>query len=362
MSSEYSAFTTLSDELTEHILSLLPIPSLLRASAVCNHWRSLISSPLFPHRNHLPWFFLLGLHNTSSKNHQSFAFDPISHSWFRLPAPTLLTSSYPPSASHGFLFTTADQFSFSPVINPRWTSTSPLRFPRINPLFAALPDSSADRFLVVGGVRFIGGLVDIEDHPLATEIYNSSLNSWELCPPLPEDFVSQSLSSALFGNRFYVFEIHSCFMSYFDLDNRVWSQIQMLRPPGVIFSFLIACKGMLVLAGMCNSPTSLNLWKIEESTMELSEIAIMPLDLLYGLIDSEEDDKFACLKCVGMGNLIYVFNDEYHKKFPACVCEIDSVKGSCSWRRLPQLPLPVNKFHKVISFSSTVSGADFLRR
>jgi hypothetical protein len=49
--------------------------------------------------------------------------------------------------------------------------------------------------------------------------------------------------------------------------------------------------------------------------MEFSKIAIMPQDLLYSLFDSDEDDKFASLKCVGLGDLIYVFNEEYHKRY-----------------------------------------------
>lgn len=90
--------------------------------------------------------------------------------------------------------------------------------------------------------------------------------------------------------------------------------------------------------------------------MEFSEIAIMPQDLLCSLFEGDEEDKFASLKCVGLGNLIYVFNEEYHKNYPACVCEIISNEtGLCSWRRVPQLPSPVNKFHQVISFCSMVS-------
>lgn len=94
--------------------------------------------------------------------------------------------------------------------------------------------------------------------------------------------------------------------------------------------------------------------------MEFSEFAIMPQGLLCSLFDSDEDDKFASLKCVGMGSLIYVFNEEYHKKYPACVCEISTESGKCSWRRVPQLPSPVNKFHKVISFCSAVSLSNIL--
>ncbi|OAY34725.1 F-box/kelch-repeat protein At3g24760 [Manihot esculenta] len=359
-------FSSISSDLTELILSHLPIPSLLRASAVCKLWHSLISTPSFPSlpHHHLPWFFLHGLHNTSSKNNQSFAFDPSSNSWFRLPSFPFPSPDF--IGSNGFLFSTAPSFSFSPVLKPRWRSTSPLCFSRINPLLGVFFDpktsqshTSKPQFIVVGGVRFIGNLVDIEDR-LAVEIYKPSCDSWELCPPLPADFrsgnSSQTLSSALFKGRFFVFGIYTFFVSFFDLDKHVWSQVQTLRPPGVLFAFLIACQEMLVLAGMCNGPRgpSFNLWRIDEKNMEFSEIAIMPQDLLYGLVDNEEDDKFASLKCVGLGNLIYVFNEEYHKKYPACICEIINEYGKCSWRKVPQLPSPVNKFHKVISFCSTI--------
>lgn len=193
------------------------------------------------------------------------------------------------------------------------------------------------------------------------EIYDPLSGSWELSPPLPADFrsgnSSSSLSSALFKGKFYVFGIYSCFVSSFDLNQHVWSEVQTLRPPGVVFSFLIACREQLVLAGICNLPNGscFNLWKVDEKTMEFSEIAVMPYDLLYSLFDGDEDDKFASLKCVGLGDLIYVFNEDYHRVYPACVCEIHGESGKCSWRRVPQLPSPVNKFHKVISFCSTVS-------
>lgn len=89
--------------------------------------------------------------------------------------------------------------------------------------------------------------------------------------------------------------------------------------------------------------------------MELSEISIMPNDLLHSLIDGDEEDRFASLKCVGLGNLVYVYSEEYHRKYPACVCEIKRENGKCRWKMIPPLPFQVNKFHKIISFCSTVS-------
>ncbi|KAK7338886.1 hypothetical protein VNO77_19520 [Canavalia gladiata] len=356
--------TNLSTDLIEVILSLLPIPNLVRVSTVCKLWHSIISSPSFSSlTNHTnkPWFFLHGIHNISSKNNQSFAFDPSSNSWFLLPTPTTPQHHQPNTSfigTNSFFFITAPNFLYTPILHPLWHATPPLHFPRINPLLGVFQG----KFIVVGGVKFIGNLVDIEDR-LDVEIYDPLLGSWDLGPPLPPDFrsgnSSSSLSSAMFKGKFYVFGIYSCFVSSFDLNQRLWSEVQTLRPHGVVFSFLIACRESLVLAGVCNLPhhgSSFVLWKVDESSMGFSEMAVMPHDLLCSLFDGDEDDnKFASLKCVGLGDLIYVFNEDYHMMYPACVCEIDAVSGNCAWRRVPQLPSLMNRFHKVISFSSTVS-------
>ncbi|KAL7201035.1 hypothetical protein ACSBR1_032858 [Camellia fascicularis] len=359
----------LSSDLTELILSYLPIRSIVRSAAVCKLWHSIITTSSFSARVSAakkPWFFLYGQNNIFLKNNQAFAFDPEANEWIKLPISLFpFPSSQEESfiGSGGFFFTTtSSKFSYTPILKGVWRETPPLRFSRCNPLVGVYTDhpSGLSRFIVVGGVRFIGGLVDIEDR-LAVEIYTPNSDSWELCPPLPADFrsanSSQWLSSALFKGKFYVFGICSCFVSSFDLNKHFWSEVRTLRPPGVLFSFLVSCQDQLVLAGLCNGPRgpSFNLWKIDEKTMEFSEIAIMPQDLLYCLFDSDEDDKFASLKCVGLGNLIYMFNEEHHRNYPACVCEISSDSGKCSWRKVPNLPVLANRFHKVISFCSTVS-------
>ncbi|KAJ4954451.1 hypothetical protein NE237_011234 [Protea cynaroides] len=359
----------LGSDLTDLILSYLPIRSIVRASAVCKLWRSVVSNSSFSNRVSVakkPWFFLFGQNNIFIKNNQAFAFDPEAHEWIRLssnlcPSPCQEESFL---GSGGFFFTTTSsttsRFSYSPILCGSWRDTSPLRFSRCNPLVGVFDDECGlSRFIVVGGVRFIGGLVDIEDR-LAVEIYDPKIDTWELCPPLPADFrsgnSSQWLSSALFKGKFFVFGIYSCFVSSFDLKLRLWNDVQTLRPPGVMFSFLLSCTDQLVLAGLCNNPrgTSFNLWRVDEGTMEFSEIAIMPQDMLNCLFDSDEDEKFASMKCVGLGNLIYIFNEEHHRIYPACVCEISRESSKCSWRKLPDLPEPVNRFHKVISFCSQI--------
>ncbi|KAL8129290.1 hypothetical protein V2J09_018445 [Rumex salicifolius] len=376
-----STWEPLDADVTELILYHLPIRSIVLAAAACKPWRSLASSTTFSSRvsaSKKPWFFLYGLNNIFPKNNQGFAFDPESHEWLLLPpslVPTPFSQEQSFIGSGGFFFSTtvssAASFCFSPILKRSWKHTSPLKFSRCNPVVGAFLDGDgAQRFIVVGGVRFIGGLVDIEDR-LAVEIYNPNLDAWELCPPLPAAFrpghSSQSLSSALFKGKFYIFGIYSCLVSAFDLSSLCWSKVQTLRPSGVVSSFLISCQDHLVLAGLCNNlliGPSVILWKVDETTMEYSEMAVMPRDLLHCLFDKEEDDRFASLKCVGQGNLIYVFNEEHHKCYPACFCEITTGLDGvirCSWIRVPPLTSPVNSFHKVISFCSTISLADILQ-
>ncbi|CAN4098082.1 unnamed protein product [Withania somnifera] len=356
----------LSSDLTVKILSYLPIRSIVVASSVCKTWNSITTCSSFTAKisaTKKPWLFLCGQNSIFFKNNQPFAYDPDANEWITLPTSTLLSQDFF-IGSNGFFFaTTSENFSFKPIFNDNWVQTSPLRFSRCNPLVCVYNNDHEPRFIVIGGVRFVGGLVDVEDR-LAVEIYNLNLDSWELCPPLPPDFrsgnSSQWLCSALLREKLYVFGIYSCFVTCFNLDEHLWGEVQTLRPPGILFSFLVTCQDCLVLGGLCNnSPNGPNfiLWKVDEKTMEFSEIAIMPHEIMYCLFDSDEDDKFASLKCVGVGNLIYVYNDERHKNYPACVCEFSNEFGIllCSWRKLPNLPASASKFHRVISFCSTVS-------
>ncbi|CAL9105054.1 unnamed protein product [Musa acuminata var. zebrina] len=381
-------WSRLSCDLVELIFSYLPLRSVVVAGAVCRQWRALVSDPGFAagaaaYRRRRPWFFLYGQNNVVLSKNQAFGFDPDDGEWIALPSS--------PSALHvdcfagagGFFFatTSSTRFCYAPLLRGPWRETSPLFFSRCNPLVGVFFAAGGHRrFVVVGGARFIGGLVDIED-PLAVEIYDPATDSWELCPPLPPEFrignSSQWLSAALLGGRFFfVFGIYSCSIAAFDLSSRAWTGVRVLRPPGVLFSFLLACGDRLILAGLCNTPVGppcFALWAVDHCSMDFAEIGVMPRDLLSCLFDTDDDDnKFASLKCVGLDGLVYVFNEDHHKAYPACVCEIsdgsaakraDSTSGlnlSCSWRKVPPLPGPVDRFHKVIAFCSPVPADSVL--
>lgn len=364
-------WAALGPDLTDLILSRLPIRSIVVAAAVCKMWRSVVTHPSFArrrsppsshtHLHHHPWFFLSAHNNVLPPSDQTFAFDPDAAQWLRIPTPPSDPSF---SGAGGFFFTTTSGFSYAPAMTSLWRHTPPLNFPRCNPLVGVYSSGDGDgdgggggiEFIVVGGVRFFGGLVDIEDR-LAVEIYDPSRGEWEVAPPLPGEFrlgnSSHWLSSAIFRRRFFVLSNFSGFVSAFDVASREWSPAVSLRPPDVLFSFLIPCRPHLVLAGLSSAPPcpSFVLWRVDDLTMECTtQIAAMPGELLHRLFEGDEDERFATLQCVGVGELVYVFNEVPHRMYPACVCDI----GRRRWWMLPELPLPVNRFHKVTSFCSSV--------
>ena len=112
----------------------------------------------------------------------------------------------------------------------------------------------------------------------------------------------------------------------------------------------------------------MTLWRFDEKTMEFSEFAIMPRDLLYSLFDSDVDDKFASLKCVGLADLIYAFNEDYHKRYPTCVCEITTTTtqqsggGKCKWRRVPSCNMSPTITQKALGLAGTLIPTHFSTR
>ncbi|CAA6655392.1 unnamed protein product [Spirodela intermedia] len=383
---EVCHWNKLSVDLIELILSLLPVRSIVRAGAVCKFWQFLITHPSFAARvaaaARAPWFFLYGQNNVHLRRNQAFAFDPASGEWIHLPPIYLSAVSNDEDeqrqpdeyfvGSGGFIFATSGStrtsFCYAPLLRGAgatpntWRETPPLCFSRRNPVVGVLRCRGEFKFIVAGGVRFVGGLVDIEEQ-LAVEIFDSAGGGWQLCPPLPAEFrsgnSSQGLSSALLGgNSFFVFGIYSGLLARFDMSLRVWSGVQTLRPPGVIFSFLVACRDRLVLAGLrisAGGAPSFELWRVEADGGGCSEMGAMPEKMLLGIFDGDEEERFASLRCVGADGLLYVFNEAHHRAYPACVCEISGGgAGRCAWREVPPLPAQVNRFHKVITFCSAV--------
>lgn len=94
-------------------------------------------------------------------------------------------------------------------------------------------------------------------------------------------------------------------------------------------SLHFTCWNKLVLVWLYNLPCGslANLWRFDEETKEFSAISIMLQDLLYRLFDGYGNDGLASSKCMELRNSAYVFKEEYHKSYPAYVCEINNGTG-----------------------------------
>lgn len=365
-----AGFEELSEEVVEQILARLPLQWSLAAASVCKPWRTLVSSSSFlrqlaaQHFGHRPWFFLAGVNHFLAAKNQAFGYDPESDRWRRFPAFVL-----PPydqgslTGTNGLLFALAGTgicklgYTRCLMKNSSWRETPPLLFSRRSPIVAivaAAPGASSaassqhhHRLVVAGGKSLLDRLV--------VEIYDSRLDSWQHCAPLPPQFRSSSqwMCSAVFLGKFLAYETHTGFVASLDLDRRLWSDATLLRPQGTVYAFLVACRDSLVLAGLCrarNRPC-FKLWTVDLCTLKCTELCQMPDDL-FALFDEDDDEKDPLLSCVGDGDFIYLYSDSWHKDYLACLCDLSG--GRITWRKMPALPAPVNRFDKVVCFSSSI--------
>ncbi|RCV32382.1 hypothetical protein SEVIR_6G258700v4 [Setaria viridis] len=365
-------------DLTELILSKLPLRSMVRASAVCRAWRDVLLAH-HHHHHHRPWLFLHGHNNVVPRlGRTAFAYDPAApDSW--------VSFSLPPgcfAGAGGFAFASPSpsRLAFAPLLregDAAWRHAPTLASSRCSPVVAALPSSSTDTssgvFLVVGGARFVGGLVDIEDGRLPTELYHHDVDTssrWEQCAPLPAEFGSSSslcLSSAVVGagRFFFVYGTYSCTVSAFDLSRRAWTPARELRPaPGLVAAFLASGRGgrRLLLAGVDQGGAgAFGVWDVDPETLAARKIGEMPPELRELMMSISQED--VAVRCVGEDGLLYVVSDEQHRAYPACACEVVGDGGGdrlwCRWSKLPPLPVAgssalISRFHKMVAFCSPV--------
>eukprot|EP00250_Pteridium_aquilinum_P002228 c12422_g1_i1 orf=691-1824(+) len=358
-------FDELSEEVVEEILSRVPFQGRIAASVVCKHWHALLKPGTFCRwlaaRNfsQRPWFFLVGLNHFLPVKNQAFGYDPELNCFRRFPAFHL-----PPydqgslTGTHGLLFALAGsgicKLGYTPCLinNNLWKETPPLLFSRRSPIVAMVPDSALDR----AGYRIVVAGGKTLSNQLVVEIFDSRTDVWRPCAPLPPQFrlssSSQWMHSTVFNGKFIAYEIHTGCMASLDLDRCQWSNAMVLKPSNPAYSFLIACGNSLVLVGIYRDRPCFRLWSVNFATLECTQLGHMP-DELFALFDEEADEKDPLISCVGGGDFIYIYSDSWHKDYLACLCDLSG--GRITWRKLPQLPAPVNRFDKVICCSSSIT-------
>ncbi|KAL6900620.1 hypothetical protein ACP4OV_005296 [Aristida adscensionis] len=372
-------------DLTELILSYLPLRSMLRASAVCKAWRNVLlalAASEHGRRGHgRPWLFLHGHNNVATRlARTAFAYDPDDadadadadgDSWVSF---TLPPDCFAGAGGLAFASPSPSRLAFAPLLregDAAWRHAPPLASSRCNPVVAAVPSSSSPggglSFLVVGGARFVGGLVDIEDR-LPTELYDPAAAGgspgWEQCAPLPAEFGTGSCSSSLWlssalvrGRSLFVCGTYSRTVSAFDLRRRAWTAPRELRPaPGLVAAFVASGRGgaRLVLAGVEEGGLALGVWDVDPDTLAARKVGEMPPEMAARMLPGS-------VRCVGQDGVLYVVSEEQHRGYPSCACEITD-QLACRWRKLPPLPAAaLSRFHKMVAFCSPVLLRHHLR-
>ncbi|GJN04303.1 hypothetical protein PR202_ga21844 [Eleusine coracana subsp. coracana] len=362
-------------DLTEVILCKLPLRSMIRASAVCKAWRAVLLQLKQQHKQ--PWLFVfLQGHNNRllglGVGRTAFAYDPRddAESWvsFNLPP-----DCFAGSAGIAFSLDSSRRLSLAPLLlvgDSSWTTSINTKTPPLasslcncNPVVGLV--GGAVVVVVAGGARLVGGLVDMNEEPLTTEVLEFDDDCcWrrEQCAAaLPSLSLSEPRSSALVagGRLFFVCDTSSCTVSAFDLSRRAWTPPRRLRPePGLVAAFLASGRGghRLVLTGVVEEDhRTFRVWDVDPSTMTTTRIGDMPPEILASMM------PFGSLRCVGEDGLLYVIADDRHRAYPACACELVAGDGqydmptSCTWKKLPPLPQPlISRFHKINAFSSSV--------
>ncbi|KAJ7294883.1 hypothetical protein O6H91_Y226300 [Diphasiastrum complanatum] len=372
---------SLTDDLLELLFARIPLTALVRASAACKVWHSIITSPFFlnlharlPQRH--PWFFLYGVNHLLPARNQGYAFNPDSGKWLILPpSPSPLMNMASLAGADGLLYGMAGLmqcklFYKLNLMQTEWLETPAMTNPRESPIVGVIKDCSSDAHKLI----VAGGIEESEDEGdemndvdlLSVEMYDSVSNTWEICPSLPAQLQGCTtrhwMTSAICNSKFYVFDLYEGSISALDLNRKIWSPVKYLRPATTMnYSYLVSCHDQLYLVGLASSEPlgmlCLKVWKIDQLTLEYKELGLMPNSLLFGF-DSEEGGKDASFRCVGSGEYIYIFGLGRREEHVIVLCNITS--GRVVWHELPCLSTNGHRFDNVVGFCSSLDLRAFL--
>lgn len=177
--------SVLPDDITERILSFLPVGGMLRASSVCRRWHRIVRSRRFlwaagpPQK---PWYFMF----TSNEDASGYAYDPALRKWYRLDLPCVEKSSWLASSSCGLVcFMDNDTASLVFVCNPitrdwrRIPEPPGARAPDYSTLAVSVDRESPHRYTVaVAKTRQAPAPADSLQWGFSIHTYDSETGSW----------------------------------------------------------------------------------------------------------------------------------------------------------------------------------------
>jgi hypothetical protein len=200
-------------------------------------------------------------------------------------------------------------FSIDPL-HLTWHEVDAPRLSRLDPIVA-----------LVGTKVVIGGdTCDINDDPLAVEMYDLETRTWDTCPSMPEILFDCAsfwwLSTAVCDNKMYVLEKRSGVVHCFDPVLKVWSGPYDFNPGKRIHQLEIECvNDRLIIVGLTNDPSDhekVIIWEMridgENRKLLFKEIGEMPKEMVKKL--KGESDRMTSVKVNMMGNFLYIHNPD----------------------------------------------------
>ncbi|KAH7443671.1 hypothetical protein KP509_02G045300 [Ceratopteris richardii] len=311
-----------------------------------------------------PFLYLWGLHPKSGLTLAS-VYDPILARWFVVKLPSNMKTPFSPPCSltstpYGTLVLypngtcSSDSIFLNFATNPLntdWSVSSAASKQFLSsPVVAALdideaPSCSSSSFevFVLGELR----------NTHTVQIYNSSTDSWDVSddymPALgPSGSVrfmgSFHVSWAVVGRKVYIMNIHTGFITHFDMGTKSWNPPLKLESRDVQH-LRLASTGKVLFALRLSvadegKESAVKLLKVDQITMQCSEVSQMPKHLWSSFTDHFERGThplfvFKYIRCTGAGNLMYVYSGSYFSKMEICVCDIED---GYRWQHLPPLP------------------------
>lgn len=360
--------TPLQGDILEQIISRVPTLDLVPASYVSKAWRrAVLSSFRRSPRRLIPWL-IIHLHSrrNPSKPGLTYAYDPNSREWIRMPHPNTTLSAnidlhslctYHPGILYSLSFS---KLAFS--VDAFGSSWRELDAPRVWRTDAVVA-------LVGSHLVVAGGTSDFEDDPCAVEVCavdGDGSGRWVPCESMPDAFKERPaamwLSVAVSDREMYVLDRRAGWFCSFDPETKRWGPTRRLRPDPAIFLSAIGLSGAgrLILVGVVGDAAhveGLGLWEVDPATSQHREIGRMPPGMVEMLVG--ERSGLWSIGFSNAGDYGYIYNPSEPREM--FLCELG--KGCCMWERIGSPALVVDQHPMfTMAFRCSAVGMDDLSK
>ena len=360
---------TLPDDLIDHILAWLPLPSFFAFRSVCKRWNEILYSPSFYQLcsfmpQNLPWFIISAYEICKT----SSTYDPITNKWYMFKFPTNMCCignhnnnglNHPIAAADGLLCSSMFQggCEYLLICNPITKAcTMPISIPINcdNVLAGMIVDKKSKTYQVIlaectsfqktnlevssmssSSSSFDTELEEIECFEVHTFIYDSQKPSiWRNGATfVMEEHLDSGNATC---NNILYFITHGAYkpngLISYDVNVDRWRRINVTMPRLLLYAYLVDHHGHLLMIGGLGKfsvTTKIWIWELDTSHDEWILIGKLPPKLFKEIFSISPSKYFMCF---GQGNLLYLCTYKNTRCLVYCIYKK-------SWHFLPPCPL-----------------------